>query len=236
MLNYPNETIGLGYNNPSLIFKIKSRLNELGYGPLTPTIPNFGTTTIEVVKKFQKDNNLIQDGIIGELTWHKLFPVITSISLSPLSNTVISIAMTQVLVRELTNKNDGIDVEKYLKAVGLGKGYAWCMAFVYWCFLEASKKLNINCPVPKTAGVLDCYNKALKYRVIKPEIGSQFIMDFGKGQGHTGIVTKVVGNRIFTIEGNTSADPSYAGEDREGNGVFERNRAISSIKGFIFYK
>lgn len=70
-------------------------------------------------------------------------------------------------------------------------------------------------------------------RVKVPQAGDIFIMDFGKGTGHTGIVTKVVGTKVYTIEGNTSSQPGSAVQDREGNGVFERAREISSIKGFL---
>lgn len=67
-----------------------------------------------------------------------------------------------------------------------------------------------------------------------PKFGDIFIMDFGKGNGHCGMVLSIVGDRIHTIEGNTSSDPLLPAEDREGNGVFERSRKTSSInKGFI---
>lgn len=231
-------TIKKGSVDPVAVKSIKVRLNELLGSNLDVHNANFGDSTEQLVKIFQKQNQLIQDGIIGDLTWERLFTISTEEK--PISKILrfraLEIMDTQLHVREKTGKNDGVEVEAYLKSVGLPKSYAWCMAFVYWSFDKASKELNVKNPVPKTAGVLDCFAKAkVHYEVKIPMPGDQFIMDFGKGAGHTGLVGEVRGNKIFTIEGNTSADPAYAAADREGNGVFERSRSISSIKGFLRY-
>jgi len=37
----------------------------------------------------------------------------------------------QLYVREATGNNDGVEVERYLKSVGLIKGYSWCAAYTY---------------------------------------------------------------------------------------------------------
>lgn len=229
-----------GSTNSEAVKAIKIQLNANLGSKLDVNNGNFGDSTELVVKQFQKKNQLVQDGIIGELTWERLFdsfvePIIES---DDLISRVVEIAETQLYVREKTGHNDGIEVELYLDSVGLGKGYAWCMSYVFYLFQRASKELKLVNPVPKTAGVLDCLAKAkrLGYLITNvPQVGDQFIMDFGKGQGHTGLVTEVRGTKVLTNEGNTSADPSYAGEDREGNGVFERLRPISGMKCFIRY-
>ena len=242
-MNYCGKIIKVGSKDEVSIKAIKVRLNTLLGSKLDVQNGNFGTSTESVVKQFQKKAQLIQDGVIGELTWERLFTESTEVK--PHSNLLrfraLEIADTQLFVREKTGKNDGVDVEGYLKTVGLGKGYAWCMAFVYWLFLKAATDLKVTNPVPKTAGVLDCYAKAKKlgYVIDKKDVqpGDQGIMDFGGGKGHTFIVTELKGDtHVYTVEGNTSADPTYAGEDREGNGVFERNRSIASIKAFIRYE
>ena len=56
-----------------------------------------------------------------------------AIGQSILREKVISTAESQLYVREKTGNNDGKEVERYLRNVGLGKGYAWCAAFVAWC-------------------------------------------------------------------------------------------------------
>jgi CHAP domain len=146
-----------------------------------------------------------------------------------LSKETILSAITQLGVEEVPKgSNAGTDVEKYLKSVGLGKGFSWCMAFVYWNVLQACTKLKIPNPILKTGGVLAQYNYPKNQRFTKPQQGDIFIMDFGKGQGHTGFVEYVLDDTIHTIEGNTNDDGS-----REGYEVCRRVRKIASIKGFI---
>jgi hypothetical protein len=152
-----------------------------------------------------------------------------------LSARAIQIARTQLFVREKTGHNDGAEVEAYLKSVKLGAGYAWCQAFVYWCFQQAAVALGTKNPLTQTAGVLDHWHRTTGEKVTHDRVGPGdiFIMDFGKGLGHTGIVSEVrLGtiNRVTTIEGNTN----IAG-GREGSGVYERLREIKTITGFIRY-
>jgi hypothetical protein len=149
--------------------------------------------------------------------------------MTPLATTTISTAITQLGVKEIPKgSNAGPEVEIYLKSVGLGKGYAWCMAFVYWVVNQAAIKTAIKNPLKKTAGVLDQYNSRPLLVNKVPQPGDIFIMDFGKGTGHTGIVERVVGTKIHTIEGNTNDEGS-----REGYEVCRRKREIKTIRGFI---
>lgn len=149
--------------------------------------------------------------------------------MSKLSEKALEIAITQIGVQEIPkNSNAGPDVEKYLKSIGLGKGYSWCMAFVYWCTNEASKKIGSNNTLLKTGGVLAMWNARPSLRVTVPQPGDIMILDYGKGLGHTGFVEKVVGNNIHTIEGNTNDEGS-----REGYEVCRRVRKLSTVKGFL---
>ncbi len=132
------------------------------------------------------------------------------------------------------NSNSGPAVEKYLQSVGLGKGYSWCMAFVYWCVKEASKEMGVFNPLTKTAGVLAMYNAEPDLRVKgTPQPGDIFIMDFGNGTGHTGFVIQAYpSGELDTIEGNTNDEGS-----REGYEVCIRhNRKVSQMKGFLRLK
>lgn len=150
----------------------------------------------------------------------------------------LKIAASQVGTREVKNTNTGLAVNAYLKSVGLPPGYPWCMAFVYWCYQLAAAQLRVKNPLIKTGGVLSEWGTIdEKYKVIpssalndnslvKP--GSVFVMDHGSGQGHAGIVEKIYGDMIETIEGNSNNNGS-----REGVAVVRHSRKINTIKGFM---
>ncbi|HMS64317.1 MAG TPA: CHAP domain-containing protein [Ignavibacteria bacterium] len=250
-MNYPNRVIKRDESSSKIVKAVQSKLNELGCGPIDVD-GDFGKNTFNAVKLFQarnvdsNGNPLIVDGKLGPLSWEALFgnntvPVIT-VTDNDLLNKVLEISRSQINVRETPGKqNQGPEVNEYLASVGLSPGNAWCMAFVYWCFKKASEKIGRNNPALKTGGCLFHWNGTSAKKIkrddavnspskIKP--GQIFIMDFGGGLGHTGIVEKINGGMITTIEGNT--DPAGS---RNGYGVFRRERKINSInKGFIEYK
>jgi hypothetical protein len=138
--------------------------------------------------------------------------------------------------------NSGPMVDQYLRATGLKPGYPWCQAFVYWCYQQAATTLGISNPVVQTAGVQVCWNlsharrklhlhSAIRHpQLVRP--GSQFIMLFAGGLGHTGIVEAVEGQVLHTIEGNSNNTGS-----REGFAVVRQQRPLSqkALKGFLIY-
>jgi hypothetical protein len=142
----------------------------------------------------------------------------------------IRIAKTQIGVEESPRgSNRGKQIEVYLKSVGLGGGYAWCMAFVYWCVLQAFIAKGVKTPLKKTGGVRDQYIASKAFAVKEPMAGDIFIMLYPNGTGHTGFVEALLpGGMIQTIEGNTNADGS-----REGYKVTRRIRSIKSITAFL---
>lgn len=138
----------------------------------------------------------------------------------------LKVAITQLGQQEKPlGSNWGHPVRDYLASVGINFPASWCMAFVYWCF---GSKEN---PLIKTGGVLNAWNKAdKKFRVTDPQPGDIFIMDFGKGLGHTGIVEKTDQNFIYTVEGNSNDSGS-----REGIEVTRKQRPKIKIKGYLRY-
>lgn len=146
-----------------------------------------------------------------------------------LARKALEIGITQIGVEEIPrNSNSGPEVEIYLKSVGLPKGYSWCMAFVYWCTQKAAIQMVVKNPLKRTAGVLDQYNSRPLLVQAIPQQGDIFIMDLGKGLGHTGIIEKIVGNTLYTIEGNTNSEGG-----REGYKVCRKKREIRTIKAFL---
>lgn len=149
--------------------------------------------------------------------------------MTPLATATLKTATSQLGVKEIPKgSNAGPEVEIYLRSVGLGKGYAWCMAFVYWCTQQAAIKTAVNNPLKKTAGVLDQFNSRPLLVAKTPQPGDIFIMEFSGGTGHTGIVEKIVGTTLYTIEGNTNDEGS-----REGFEVCRKKREVKTIKGYL---
>lgn len=98
---------------------------------------------------------------------------------------------------------------------GKKNGYAWCDVFVDWCFVKAfgvdrakelllqpNKSLGAGCKYSMN------YYKNKKQFYTTPEIGDQIFFKNDKGSiTHTGIVINKDSKKVYTIEGNTSADP-----------------------------
>lgn len=258
-LPYPGRVIKKKERDKNIVLAVQRRLNESGVGPIDED-GDFGNGTESAVKLFQMrfaDQDgvpLKVDGQIGPITWGMLFgmqsvPVVIDPDMAhPLLAKALAFAVTQVGIREKPlGSNRGPQVDKYLKSAGLDPArgsYPWCAAFIYYCFEHAAKELGQANPLVRTAGVLDHWNRAAAKgatritrakamanpSLIKP--GYIFIMDYGGGAGHTGLVERVTGGKLVTIEGNTND-----GGSREGIGVFRRTqRKIVSInKGFLDY-
>lgn len=140
----------------------------------------------------------------------------------PIRVTALQTAVTQLGQKESPGHNNtGTMVDQYLKSVGLRPGYSWCQAFVYWCYEQAALRLGVLNPVIHTAGVIDCWNRSnYNQKIIKtkcisnPELifpGYQFILNFGEGHGHTGIIESIKGSMLTTIEGNSNNNGSPDG-------------------------
>lgn len=164
-----------------------------------------------------------------------------SINIYSVPGRALDIAISQLGVTEQPKgSNKGKEVERYLASVGLKGGYAWCQAFVFWCFEQAGKSLDAPNPVVRSAGVLDCWNRTANGKKLlkvdleqRPELiypGSQFIMKFGNGTGHTGIIERMEGFIAHTIEGNTNDEGS-----REGYEVCRKIRHVKEFVGVIRY-
>ena len=142
--------------------------------------------------------------------------------------------------------NRGPRVDQYIRATGLdpADGPPWCVCFIYWCFQKAAVDLGQPNPLPKTASVLDLWDKSARFARLRlasgeasaaPESvrpGMIFFIDTGGGKGHAGLVASCSGRSLVTVEGNTNG-----GGSREGVGVFRRtSRSIDSINlGFALY-
>jgi len=147
-------------------------------------------------------------------------------ALITIRNKAVEIAIGQLGQKEEPiGSNCGPMVNEYLKSVGLNPGYAWCQAFVFWCYAEAAKALGLPNPVIHTASVLDCWNRtAVNFKLMavevkaRPELvspGDQIIFKHSATTGHTGIIERIEGQLFYTIEGNTNHDGSREGYEVE---------------------
>jgi hypothetical protein len=254
---YPGRIIQSGERDKTIVRTLQQRLNARGCGPIDED-GRFDDDSITAVKLFQSRFTdadglpLKIDGKVGALSWGALFgrPAVPPVSTaeSPLLTETLRIAAGEIGVMENPpGSNRGPKVDEYLQTTGLDptKGsFAWCAAFVYWSFNQASTNLGTANPVAKTAGVLDHWSKAARNggrRILLADAlndpalvqpGHIFILSVGRGAGHTGLVESVADGKLITIEGNTND-----GGSREGIGVFRRDRRkIADInRGFIDY-
>ncbi|ARK13067.1 CHAP domain-containing protein [Fibrella sp. ES10-3-2-2] len=167
--------------------------------------------------------------------------------MNTLSLTALAVAQSQIGVSEKPpGSNKGPEVNAYLKAVGLGPGFSWCAAFLYWCFAKAATQKETKNPLIKTAGVMDHWNRAAPAvkisatqvrsgkATVRPGMIGILLLDPHTGAGHTFIVESEQDGWLTTIEGN-----SNNGGSREGIGVFRLKRRKLSDKilvGFLDYQ
>jgi len=254
---FPGRNVKAGEKNATLVREIQRRLNEAGCGPI-PVSGAFETRTAAAVRLFQArfpDANgtpLKVDGVVGPVTWAALFPDAPPQPprpVPPLLAATLAAAAGEVGVMETPpGSNRGERVDEYLRAVGLdpaGGVYAWCAAFVYWCFGKGAAATGRANPLPRTAGALALWRgagaagarqiSALEAKATPSLVGpgQVFVLATGGGFGHVGLVESVASGVLTTIEGNTND-----GGSREGVGVFRRTglngRKVASInKGFL---
>lgn len=215
---------------------------------------DFGPSTLNAVKQFQKSAGLNSDGVVGPKTWQAIslgHPI--KAKLSPTPSATESVSYPQGLLADIAAKYIGVKEtgnnkagnSKELLAIfeadslvinGQTDGYPWCAAFVSFCV----QKLLNNSPAfttvtpPKEASVsrfLNVWAKNNRCLVFpkdstffKPRRGDIVVFTFS----HIGIVESVSGRMITTIEGNTNDAGS-----REGSVVARKVRTSSIIKSYI---
>lgn len=111
------------------------------------------------------------------------------------------------------------------------QGQPWCAVFVTWVFQQAfgketAKKMLKHYPYVYVPTLMNLFT-----RYANPEVGD-IVCFYRNGEfAHTGIVTKVSGDRFWTIEGNTSGT---SGVVANGGGVCEKSYYNSQLPGTKF--
>ena len=145
----------------------------------------------------------------------------------PKASDVINIALGEVGVKEYPPNSNRVKYNKeyYGKEVS-GSNYPWCCAFVWWVMTRA------GITVPKTARCTtlgDYFKKEGRFHKNNPQPGDIVFFKYptnDRWTNHVGIVTKVSGSMVETVEGNTS----ISNQDN-GGAVMARQRS-SNIVGY----
>lgn len=107
---------------------------------------------------------------------------------------------------------------------------AWCDMFVDWCFVQAFGQVKarqmlgggFSAYTPTSA---QYYKNKGRWRGF-PEVGDQIFFKNSTRIYHTGIVTAVSSEKVFTIEGNTSGT---SGVIANGGGVCEKSYPLNYV-------
>jgi hypothetical protein len=141
---------------------------------------------------------------------------------------------SQIGVRELTGKNDGPQVEKYLSYVWLKKGQPWCAAFVSWTFYQngVKKARSGGCVGLMEQGIVIYKGAKVLPNKAPPLHGDVFFIWYANKNrvAHTGFIDEWGDDIVTTVEGNTNSAGS-----REGDGVYRKKRLKRQVYAVATY-
>lgn len=240
-------------NNKKDVEKIQSWLNLFAMqnpssGTATGIDGDFGPATEKAILNFQKFNALPQTGIVDQSLFDKLVSPLKKAFESPIAGNnlrelIINTAQNHLksLPFELVinnQSNTGPWVRSYMDGHE-GTEWFWCMGFVQAIIDQAASvqgksfkslmPLTYSCDTVGTTGlqkkILTRYQTArTNPALIKP--GDIFLLQKTPNDWiHTGIVNKVNGDIIETIEGNTNSGGSH-----NGNAVMKKIRNFKQSK------
>ena len=134
----------------------------------------------------------------------------------------------EIGVREATKHNDGKRVEAYLHYCGLPKGYAWCAAFVSWCYGQAGmdkpRNAQASALFPKERIIWKRGEHLKNQPTPQPGDLAGFYYPEHHRIAHVGFVDSFTTKYVYTVEGNTNDNGS-----REGDGVYRKKRLIRQV-------
>lgn len=155
---------------------------------------------------------------------------------------LVDVAASQIGVRE-TSRNAGPEILKFWQATSYPSGMAdrqpWCAAFLAWVVFEGMKREPLLALAdksrPRSAAVAEWVRWAAvpahgaqvfgpRDPVLRPEPGDIVMFTFS----HIGVVERLAGGTVHTIEGNTDDAGS-----REGWKVCRKARKLATCKTFV---
>ena len=180
-----------------------------------------------------EEDAVVADTVAGENTEIEIIEVDNSepdfveiISISDVDR-VAEIFRAEIGVRELTGKNDGPRVEEYLASVELGKGYAWCAAFVTWTFKQAEIDAAVSAWSPSwfpQKNVIYTHGSHTNRTPGTADVFGIYFQNLGR-IAHVGFIDDWEnGDFCITVEGNTNDEGPC-----DGDGVYRKRRLKSQI-------
>lgn len=154
--------------------------------------------------------------------------------MNPYVKKILAVAAGEIGVRE-SNNNSGARVKEYQASTTLGgTHWPWCAAFISWIIQTALGK-QFAADVWLNSASCDMILDWARRRGIlstKPAVGACGLVMASKNDAtHIFIIESIKGNVMTTIEGNTNS-----GGSREGNGVYRRQRALSSRYLYVHFE
>ena len=147
----------------------------------------------------------------------------------PVKDSLIKVIDSQVGITEATGNNDG-EVEKYIEATGLDPKaqLPYCVAFIYWCFLEVGIIPDVSAPAWSPSWFTDqytVYDRTRQNNYIFESCDVFGIRYDRLGRiGHGGFIVGEDKKNYITKEANTDSRLS-----REGDGVWGKRRPKATI-------
>lgn len=183
----------------------------------------FGVLSVAVLAIARFGNRAVKQGTFENQSWAMAVNS-TTIHHNRIENfreRIVAIAAKEIGVREATDNNDGPRVEEYLAYTDLGKGYAWCAAFVSWCYGKAGRDAPRNAWSPALFPNARCYTKEqIQREAVRPaDLFGIYSQRLGR-INHVGIVRKLEKRYILTMEGNVA------------NRVLSKRRALATVYAF----
>jgi Putative peptidoglycan binding domain len=237
-IGFGGRNIKRGAPKSMQVKRVQEWLNLHGIGLKVDS--DFGPATENGVKQFQKKQHLPVTGVVDKKTFDLLVaPMRAALKPIPpngksLNQLIIAYARQHIAQRprEVGGQNRGPWVRLYMDG-DEGPGELWCAGFATYPIKQAATELHKSMPVLRSFGVANIADDAKakhhflelpgpgERKRIKP--GSLFL-ERGKPPKryqHCGIVIRVNGDTMATVEGNTNDDGS--------NNGFE---AIARTRGF----
>jgi GH24 family phage-related lysozyme (muramidase) len=256
-------------SNGSAVAQLQLTLNELAQagrfklpkGKLHGT-GTFGENTEATVKAFQRAQKLEVDGIAGPDTLEKIDELrgkamasiagaIDERSRRGVIDSLITIAQSELGVREVGGNNCGVRVREYQRATDLRPldDWPWCAAFTSWVIREwlnghpeacralGWKHEEIEAKRPKTASAFAYiewgrrFDQEILPPTATPEPGMIAVFEFS----HICFVrAPLSGGKFQSIEGNTNGRGDR--DSLAGDGVWQKVRPSNLVRKFIRWR